>query len=80
MLIFCKLLIHGHDNHMHHLWTLYTTAARSVCIKVNEGNASQVLVMAAEKGFDWVHYTSKEYVTLSAAPDDSKYMKGIAYQ
>ena len=43
--------------------------ARSVCIKVSEENASQVLMMAVEKGFDWVHYTTKEYVTLSVAPD-----------
>ena len=51
---------------------IYPPIARSVCIKVNDESASQLLVMAAEKGFDWVHYTSRDYVTLSVAPDEGE--------
>ena len=54
-------------------------AGKAVRVKVNEENATQLLVMAAEKGFDWVHYTSRDYVTLSVAlSKDGKSIRRIA--
>ena len=36
---------------------------------MNKGNASLVLVKAAEIGFDWVDYTTEAYVTFCVIPD-----------
>ena len=36
-----------------------------------------MLVMAAERGFDWVHYTTEEYVTLSVAPNNGESVSHI---